>query len=170
MVNQFPEHIDPIKFAKTGENLEGQINVDQLQRLTLSLDDGSGIVKFDLKFDRNNRSNVAIGKFATEVSMICQRCLNPVKVPVRDNIQLEFVIGESAEGHLEDQGYEIVTVVEESLPLAELIEDEVILALPFSPLHDEGKCPNNAIIEKLQETEKPNPFAILAKLKNDQEL
>ncbi|MFK8066712.1 MAG: DUF177 domain-containing protein [Gammaproteobacteria bacterium] len=170
MANQFPEQFDPIKFAKTGENLSGQISVAQLHRLTLSLYDDNGIVKFDLKFEQKNRSRVAIGKFETEVNMICQRCLNPVKVPIQDNIQLEFVIGEDVEGHLEDQGYEVVTLVEEMLALAELIEDEVMLALPFSPLHDEGKCSDNAIIEKLQKTEKPNPFAVLAKLKNDQEL
>lgn len=171
MANQIPEHIDPLKFARTGEKLAGEINVEQMNRLTDSLSDDSGVVTFKLDFDRKNRARVAIGDFETEVSMICQRCLNPVKISVQDEIQIEFVIGEDAEGRLEDQGYEMVLVIDDELiPLQNLIEDEVILALPFSPSHKMGNCPDNVIIEKLQATEKPNPFAILAKLKNDQEL
>ena len=176
MVNNFPERIDPYKFARIGESLSGEIAVARMNRLGTSLDNDSGNVEFDLTFGRKERARVATGKFKAEVKMICQRCLNQVNVPVRGEVQLEFVVVEEGEeplARLEDQGYDTVLVINDSLSLVELIEDEVLLALPFSPLHEEGVCPDNAIVEKLQVTnedpDRPNPFAVLAKLKKDQE-
>ncbi len=176
MVNHFPELIDPYKFARLGEHLIGKYEVARMKRLVTSLDNDSGNVEFDLIFDRKERARIATGGFKTEVKMICQRCLNQVNVAVQGEVQLEFVVveegGESL-ARLEDQGYDTVLVENDSLSLAELIEDEVLLALPFSPLHEIDECPDNAIVEKLQITDnqpaRPNPFAELAKLKKDQE-
>jgi uncharacterized protein len=144
-----------------------------MKRLNDSLDNDDGDIEFELTFDRKEQSGVATGSFSTNVKMICQRCLGQVKLQLEGTVHLEFVEGEEAKGHFEDQGFETVFVENDSLSLLELIEDEVILALPFSPLHDKGECPGSTIVEKLQVInqgpEKPNPFAVLAKLKKDQE-
>ncbi len=173
MVKHFPELIDPFKFARQAEKLHGKFPVAQMKRLSDSLDSDGGDVEFELTFDRKERARVATGSFRTDVKMVCQRCLDQVNVAIRGTIHLEFVEGEEAEGRFEDQGYETVIVKDNSLSLLELIEDEVILALPFSPLHEKGECPGSTIVEKLQVTnqnpDKPNPFAVLAKLKKDQE-
>ena len=177
MVNNFPERIDPYKFARLGESLSGEVAVARMKRLSASLDNDSGNVEFDLTFGRKDRARVATGSFKAEVKMICQRCLNQVNVPVGGEVQLEFVVveenGEEPLIRLEDQGYDTVLVENDSLSLVELIEDEVILVLPFSPLHENGECTDNAIVEKLKVTnedpDRPNPFAVLAQLKKDQE-
>ena len=176
MVNNFPERIDPYKFARLGENLSGGIVVAQMKRLAASLDNDNGNVEFDLTFGRKDRARVATGSFKAEVKMVCQRCLNQVNVPIGGDVQLEFVVVEEGEeplSRLEDLGFDTVLVENDSLSLVELIEDEVILVLPFSPFHEKGKCSDNAIVEKLQVMNenpgRPNPFAVLAKLKKDQE-
>lgn len=170
MVNQVPEHIDPFKLSRQGKSFSGDFNVSDMPRLTASLVDDSGIVSYRLDFSRIDQATIATGQFCTEVKMECQRCLNQVVVPVQGEVHLEFVVGEETEGQLEDQGFETVTVEDESFSVIALIEDEVLLSLPFSPLHEKGECPGSTIVEKLQETSRPNPFAVLAKLKNDQEL
>jgi len=173
MVNHFPELIDPFKFARQGENLHGKIPVARMKRLSDSLDNASGDVEFDLTFDMKDRARIATGKFRTEVKMICQRCLNQVNVTLQGEVHLEFVVGEETVGNFEDQGYETVVVDGDSLSLLKLIEDEILLALPFSPLHEKDECSGSTIVEKLQVTNqkpgKPNPFAVLAQLKKDQE-
>ncbi len=176
MANNFPERIDPYKFARLGESLSGEVAVARMKRLAASLDNDSGNVEFDLTFGRKDRARVATGNFKAEVKMICQRCLNQVNVPIGGEVQLEFVVVEEGEepiARLEDLGYDTVLVENDSLSLVELIEDEVILVLPFAPLHEKGECSDNAIVEKLQvtnkESDRPNPFAVLAQLKKDQE-
>ncbi len=173
MMKHFPEQVDPFKFSKLGENLVGKFELTRMKRLNESLgvglDNGSNTVEFTLDFGKQDRAKVATGNFSAGVNMSCQRCLKPVAVAVRGEIHLEFVVGEEIEGRLEDLGYETVVVVDESLSLLELIEDEVLLAIPFAPLHHKGECPGSSIVEKLQESDRPNPFAVLAKLKKDQE-
>jgi uncharacterized protein len=101
------------------------------------------------------------------VSMQCQRCLGPVPVPLDVDRWIRFVSGaaeaEALDAELEDDVLEL----QRHTDLRELIEDELLLALPLVPLHD--ACP-----EPLQQAPgdepaappaRPNPFAALAQLK-----
>jgi uncharacterized protein len=52
------------------------------------------------------------------------------------------------------------------IPLADIVQEELLLALPVIPQH--GACGPAAPIKKLPPPsvpERPNPFAVLAKLK-----
>lgn len=51
------------------------------------------------------------------------------------------------------------------LDVADLIEDEVLLGLPYAPRHDEGCCTRDA--GGRQQQAKPSPFAKLVALKKD---
>ena len=172
MVNHIPELIDPIIFARQGENLRGEYAVKQMKRLTANLNDSSGIgiVNFSLTFAQRENAHIATGEFKTDVTMICQRCLKPIKVSIDGEIYLEFITGETEEGTLRDEGFETVSVLNGSLSLLELIEDEVLLGMPFVPKHDQKNCSGTTVVENLQEPTRPNPFAVLAKLKNNQGL
>jgi uncharacterized protein len=68
------------------------------------------------------------------------------------------------------QRYDVVETDEHGeVNLRQLVEDELILALPLFPMHDEGQCDSNKVQmswgEIEPEPEKPNPFAILQELK-----
>ncbi len=169
MVNPIPEQIDPFELARHGKSVTGEFMVADMDRLVASLDDSTGSVTFNLDFRKKEDGMVATGKIRTEVKMICQRCLNQIPVLVQGEVYLEFVVGAETEGHLESEGYETVSVINGSLVLQDLVEDEVLLALPFSPMHNVGECPADTIVEKLQEQGRPNPFAVLSSLKNKQE-
>ena len=102
--------------------------------------------------------------------LVCQRCLAPVAVPVEFEREFRFVASEEIAEAQDEACEEDVLVLSRDFNLLELVEDELIMALPVVPKHEE--CP---VAPKLQVadpefdedmTEKPNPFAVLEQLKN----
>ena len=102
------------------------------------------------------------------VPLLCQRCLTPVDVPLAVERSFRFVADEATAEALDDEAEEDLLASSREFDLRELIEDELLMALPVVPLHEECPVPVNlassdedfeAVIE-----EKPNPFAALAGL------
>ena len=84
--------------------------------------------------------------------------------PVVIHSRLQLRVGDVTEiawsdEALDDDAYDIIPA---SQPLAvkDLVEDEVILLLPVSPMHDVCVLPKSGANDQ-----KPSPFAVLAKLK-----
>lgn len=103
------------------------------------------------------------------VPMTCQRCLHPVDVPLHVERDFRFVADEAtAEAHDDDCEEDLLAISRE-FHLRELIEDELIMALPVVPRHDE--CPEDVPMESSSEdfeeaeAQKVNPFAALASMK-----
>lgn len=103
------------------------------------------------------------------VPLTCQRCMGVVVTPVQVDQWYRFVADEDIAMAEDDQSEEDLLVMEPQFDLLAVLEDELLMALPLVPMHDE--CP---VAPKLQagETEigaeagqKPNPFAVLAQLK-----
>lgn len=103
------------------------------------------------------------------VSMCCQRCLGSLPVPLDVDRWIRFVAGaaeaETLDAELEDDVLEL----QHHTDLCELVEDELLLALPLVPRHDE--CPEPLPMASQDDqsqpetAERPNPFAALAQLK-----
>lgn len=101
---------------------------------------------------------------------ICQRCLGPVDVPVLFHREFRFVATEEL-AELEDEASdEDVLVLSRDFNLLELVEDELLMALPVVPKHE--VCPEPVKLQVAdpdfveEAAEKPNPFALLEQLKN----
>lgn len=102
--------------------------------------------------------------------LICQRCLSPVDVPVQFEREFRFVATEELAEAQDEESEEDVLVLSRDFNLLELIEDELLMALPVVPKHT--VCPGAVklqvadpdFIEEM--AEKPNPFAVLEQLKN----
>lgn len=73
------------------------------------------------------------------VWLTCQRCLQPFQVPIEFERRLRFVRGEAEAEALDAESEHDVLALSRSLDLRELVEDEVLLALPLVPRHD--ACP-----------------------------
>jgi uncharacterized protein len=107
------------------------------------------------------------------VPLECQRCLDTVDTPLEIDRHFVFVANEEAAAALdEDEDEADVLVLSRHFDLIELIEDELLLALPVVPRHD--SCPRAltpggsvapTAIEPPPVDERPNPFAVLATLK-----
>ena len=99
----------------------------------------------------------------------CQRCLGPVDVPVSFEREFRFVASEEVAAVEDEEAEEDVLVLSRDFNLLELVEDELLMALPLVPMHD--VCPDLPVFSAgvldmpKNSADKPNPFAALAQLK-----
>ena len=102
------------------------------------------------------------------VALQCQRCLLAVTQTLVIDRRLRFVRSEAEAERLDETSEDDVLVLSPRLDLHELVEDELILALPLVPRHD-GPCPEPLPLpaDDLPDEEPlPNPFAALAALRS----
>ena len=95
------------------------------------------------------------------ISLSCQRCLGAIPFDLDVDSLLELVPEgeEMSQDELEDDTRDFLPVARE-LNVAELVEDEILLALPVAPRHEKCSLPGAA-----DAGERENPFAVLAGLK-----
>jgi uncharacterized protein len=160
MSGQLPEQIDPIRLADEGARLRGVLpgkSMSRLRELTLVADQP---VTVDLQFGRTAQTVRHMhGTIRTQVEMTCGRCLKPLTIELV--AQPRFTVLQPGEAEPEEGE---TLIVECPLSLIELVEDELLLAMPMIPGHAEGEC-ELAIpmtTDKVSVTEKKtNPFADL---------
>jgi len=103
------------------------------------------------------------------VPVTCQRCLQPVDVPLVVDRSFRFVADEETAAQLDEEAEEEVLALDPEFDLASLIEDELLMEMPLVPRHE--VCPTEVKLEAVDEdfdtamAEKPKPFAALAQLK-----
>jgi uncharacterized protein len=74
------------------------------------------------------------------VPLTCQRCLDDFQWPIEQRTELLLAHDERELAALDaDSGAEVVLAAPPVEPLT-LVEDELVLALPFAPRHPEGAC------------------------------
>lgn len=106
---------------------------------------------------------------STSMPLSCQRCLGPVMVTLEIDQWYRFVASEEIAMAEDDHSEEDLLVMEPQFDLLAVLEDELLMALPLVPMHEQ--CPVATRISAgetelpEQSAEKPNPFAVLAKLK-----
>lgn len=103
--------------------------------------------------------------------VICQRCMKPFRYSLLAQSTVEVVRNESQLEEVSDSGEVILDEYEKVLadPLLdvlELIEDELILALPFMPSHEDCE-EGQALLDDYATPAEKSPFAVLKKLKKD---
>lgn len=172
MSGPIPVHIDPRKLVDRGIVLKGPVSSTKMTRLNALLDSPAGDVQVELEFGRDEqRIPMMRGHYQVDATLICQRCLEPVVIPLDSQCAVGFVESDEAARSLPGH-YEPVILDDESLDLVSLIEDELLLALPVVPTHPIGTCQHppgfeSDTAEPEDEAVKPNPFSVLAKLKRD---
>lgn len=155
--------IDSISFAKKSESLQGKIAVASLERLRESLASSQGEIEFDLRGTLDSRHRPSLKLAITgKVQLTCQRCLAdfPYKLELVSRIVL--VVNETDLPDLDEEDPDVdVVVASGKMNIQNLLEDEIILALPLAPKHDfdcvEIKNDDDAADSGL-------PFASLGKL------
>jgi uncharacterized protein len=104
---------------------------------------------------------------SARVTLQCQRCLQAVQQDLAVDRRFRFVRSEEEAERLDETSEDDVLVLAPRLDLQDLLEDELILALPIVARH-EGDCPDPLPmpVDDLEDEEPaPNPFAALAALR-----
>ncbi len=105
---------------------------------------------------------------SVDMALVCQRCLEPVSTLVQFDREFRFVESEDVALAEDEDCDEDLLVCSTQFDLLELVEDELLMALPVSPKHE--TCPGELKLSAADSdfevaNERPKPFAKLAQLK-----
>lgn len=171
LTEPLPTTLDVRKAAARGVSVSGAVKVVDLQRFRplLAGDEGVVQVELDCYRDEENRYLVDV-RLTVDVAVSCQRCLEPMSVHIASDNALAVVWSDEQAAHL-PRHLDPLIVDGESCTLWDMVEDELILALPAFNYHPPEECKQIATEFSLQPEqdsevdEKPNPFNVLAQLK-----
>jgi uncharacterized protein len=187
------EIVDPWRACRREIAFTGEVLLSAMPRLAAALvgsestdtsvDAGreastsDGAARYELRFgrDRQGRS-VVLGRVQARLRLPCQRCLEEVEIPVDAPIELALIRRDDDALDLPEH-LDPWLVTEERLNPLDIVEDELLLAVPQVPRHPSGSC--GAGLPEGDEPRAPaadagsdaprRPFAILASLKRPPE-
>jgi uncharacterized protein len=176
MSREFPDFVDPWKAADGRRTFQGTMPIRRMKRLepllapegdeaeseTLVRGEADFIARFS--YDRQGLVIIRLGVNA-ELPLVCQRSLEPYREPVSRRSVLAVIEDVSDQEEIPD-AYEPVLVEHRRLALLDIVEEELLLAVPQVP-----RNPASARVERSTDgqaagAEEPRhkPFAGLAGL------
>ena len=169
MSGALPPSLDLIRAARQAFDLEGRLAVKSMPRLVAALASDAGVAEFRLQAGTDlSRRVVVSGRIDAVVELVCQRCLGPVQLKLHTEPRLAWVKTDEALAALPEE-YDPLMSAEGSVELADLVADELLLALPLVPKHEgDAKCrdlPKPKAEAVATAEDRKNPFSELAKLK-----
>lgn len=172
-----PRHVDIRKLIAAGAEISAREPLQKFARLAtmlakddrLAVHDGDVEVNLHLYVDDAGCKRID-GEVTAVVMVACQRCLQPMALPIDSTFSVGVVWSDDEAArlpkHLEPY------VVEEGLhDIRDLIEDELILCVPYASYHEDENCAGDyrqrvaEEVHKTESEEKPNPFKVLEQLK-----
>jgi uncharacterized protein len=172
-----PTQLDPWQAVARKAAFAGSLALADLPRLREELvgesHGAAARADFEIAFRRDEAGRpVVLGRVQAVLHLACQRCLGVVEHRVDAPIRLLLVQGPDL-AQDPPEPYEALPVVDGRVTVAELIEDELLLALPQIPIHGVGLChtalqdqsPRTASTELAQD--RSNPFAVLGGWKTE---
>jgi uncharacterized protein len=125
--------------AARSRSLEGKIPLGQMPRLRDLLLSHAGSVAAGLRpLQRQEGFVTAELSYRVGLELTCQRCLEPLQIDLENSVRVAIVASLAVEPYL-PAGFEPVVLEEDRLRPADLLEDELILALPLAPKHAEAQ-------------------------------
>ena len=169
MQARLPEFCDLFQLADRHAVVSGQWPIAKLPRLVTMLGSDKGIVEAEFNFGKLGKTAYVKGRVSAEVELTCQRCVELMEYTLESEFALGLIDNEALVDRLPEEFEALLTEGRHFLP--DVIEDELILAVPFVPAHD-NSCSSYMIDQKeeqklqqvVEEEKKPNPFAALKDL------
>ena len=177
-----PERLDVAAFAHAGGTLSGAAPLAQFARVAQEVRAQTGaapdVATPPVRWHASGHMRPVPGggaqpmlhlDVAASVPLICQRCLQALAQPLAIERDFLFVADEETAAMLDDELDDDVLVLSNAFDLLALIEDELLLALPLVPRHEECPAPpalssSHADFDEAATPARPNPFAVLAGL------
>lgn len=172
---EIPLSVDALKPFEQGTVKEGSLALAGMNRLEpLILEtEGEAAVRLAFFFD-DERRRVIEGWIRAELEVLCQRCLEAMRLPVESSFRVGVVDTEAMAEQL-PASLEPMVAGQRDLPVHELLEDELIMSLPDYPVHEEAGCSASATLKRInrdaddavaqaREHDTDNPFRVLAGL------
>lgn len=166
MPDHLPDFIDPVSFADKSRTVVGELDFSRLDKLSDLVVDNSGRVRFELRFGKSGRIAGATGTLEAVMNLQCQRCLGELPWHVQADINVGFVKSVDEASLLPENVEPIMMDAEGHVSLVDVVQDEMLLAIPVVPRHE--NCGSGVAVAKPKpEPDRPNPFAVLNQFKNN---
>lgn len=148
--------IDGLEFAKSGLKLQGAWAIAGLLRLGDALRANDGTLHYELQGLPQEQGYPALRlRVDGTLQLVCQRCLGALEFPLHIDVSLQLAAtqAEVDAEPLEADGPERIVAGRE-MQVRDLVEDEVLLAIPLAPRHKacEGRQAQAGRVER-------SPFA-----------
>jgi uncharacterized protein len=156
--------IDGFEFASAGASQHGTLPLGGFPRLSDALASSAGEVSYSVKGMRDERGRPGLRvAIRGTLSLRCQRCLEPIGFEV-DSESILVLAATQAEIDAEpaDPNAPDRVLAGKEMPLRDLVEDELILALPYAPRHED--CGGRASVDA---DARLSPFSSLRGLMRD---
>ena len=158
-----PRWVVARKLAARDQVLSGAIAAADLARLTSAVQGTDAEVDVELAFVQGDEVPEIHGRVRIGVTLTCERCLEPVEVGLAAAPALGLVHGDEDAVRLPARLEPCLSSAEE-LDLFDLVEEELLLALPIVARHQE-ECGRLVAIEPTLADTAENPFRVLEGLK-----
>jgi uncharacterized protein len=169
-----PRRLDVAAAAAVGTELSGRWLLSELARLA---DGAAGQVDEPVSWSARFETRRELGaaprawlrlQAQARLARECQRCLQPVLLSLNVDRSFAFAPTEDDAATLDAESEDDVLVLSRQFDLRELVEDELLLALPIVPMHEQCPAPLAAAAtgEAAAGVELAHPFAALAALKH----
>ena len=160
--------LDIDRLADGEADIDFAVPLAELPRLRSQLASVEGLVRGRVHFTRESGFVVADLSMSGAATMTCQRCLGAMTQPVSSAVRVALITAEADAGRVPEH-LEPVLALGGHIAVGELVEEELLLALPIVPLHAEASdcavaqdVPAVKVEAPQQTTQKP--FAQLDKL------
>jgi len=170
MSGALPPFLDLGQAARLDLRYSGSLAVSSLPRLVSALAGDAGRAEVELRAAPEVGGRIVVtGRIRAPLQMTCQRCLESVTLEVQTEPRLAWVKSDAEMEALSPE-YDPLLSTDGRVALADLVEDELLLALPLAPRHADGACreirkATAQSVPAAEEDGRKNPFADLAKLK-----
>jgi uncharacterized protein len=163
---------DALDLAARGEVLAGKVDVSRRPRLAdrLAPKTISAPIAWQIAGARDtlDRPMLAV-TVEGNLPLACQRCLQPFDAPIAQRSELLLARDDAELERLDAEEPEVLLAAA-PLDAMTLVEDEILLWLPFAPRHPEGQCPSGVAAASGPARSPPvktmtSPFARLAALR-----
>ncbi len=153
-----PGVIDGLQFARGAREASGVLGMEHLPRLAEAQGTTEGLA-FRVRGGMTEEGKPCLRlSVSGDLRLVCQRCLGPLLLPL--SIEVELELTESLREIEEARDETDRVLASRNMDVAQLVEDEVLLALPMVPRHD--RC--SPAVPSGQETN-VSPFSVLGSLK-----
>ena len=175
--------VDVAMLARRNDSVKGAVALSSFKRLTLDLPpqptvdanapldpDQTGVVWFEFSgASQTGRRDRLWLKLQATVTLICQRCMGEMPFDVNENAAFVcFATEEQALAAAQEEDDPLAPeplVMQEAFDVLDLVQDQLILALPYVPKHETCEPTVTSAGEPIEDQPRESPFKALEGLK-----
>lgn len=140
MLPPWSQPLDVDRLSRGEAGIDFDIPLSELPRLRSRIPGIGGAVRGSARFRRQSGFAVVELSLAGNAMLQCQRCMQAMELAIDSTTDVALILAEADAAEVPEE-LEPVLAREGRISCAELVEEELLLALPIVPLHEQpGEC------------------------------